>query len=287
MKAKVKKTIPILILLALCIPHSIKAATNPPWQTFSKDGVSCEDIYIFGRGRTAADLLVEITKTGGDKKGEYRYSSDGGYTWSDEKVIKTGSDIPLYSTGKNATELGLKMRFGAVTEYVTGDLYHLYEPISYEVIEGANIGVGQIQISSEDVIYNDSYDIVVKITKSGTYGEGEFSYSINGGRTYSEPFIIPPGGVVKLFNNPITFRFWAKDGNFFVGDEYRCIIKGDQSKRDYTPYALTVAAMLLLGLFMICYRFLMMRDKPQKYRLFEYKPVEGQRKHGLPRRREM
>ena len=152
---------------------------------------------------------------------------------------------------------------------------------------GANAGTGQIQISSDDVIYNDSYDIAIKITRSGGLGEGGFSYSLNGGRTFSNPVTIPASGIVKLSNNLITIRFWAGDGRFLVGDEYKCSIKGDQSKRDYSPYILAMIAIVATALLAVCYRLSMMRAMPQSYRLFEYKQVESRKKRGLPKRREL
>ena len=280
----------ILVLAAIfmfMLPFNVHAMTNPPWSTFVLNGHYSEDITLSGRSKKSADLIVEITKSGSDREGEYRYSSDNGNTWSEIKVIKTGTDVGLVSTDPSASDLGTKIRFSSGIDFIKGDRYLIKTPISYEVTENSNAGTAQIQVSSEDVIYNDSYRLVFKITKSGALGEGQFSYSSDGGSSFSESIEIPENGVVRLFNNRITVRFYDGEGNFLVGDEYRCEIKGDMSKRDYTPYFVFMAGAVFILIMMVFRKYSGMRDKPQNYVICEYKQIEERRNRNLPRRRDV
>lgn len=68
----------------------------------------------------------------------------------------------------------------------------------------------------------DRYSAIVQITKTGTVGTGEFRYSLDGGRTYSESLVIPSGATYVLPNTNLTLTFVPGAGAVFfqVGDSH-------------------------------------------------------------------
>ena len=281
-----KKTILLIvgfIIITLSQSAEVRAEDTPPWQRFVIGNTYTDDIHLYGRSRASAEIAVEITKSGGDKEGEYRYSTDGGGSWSEERVIKTGSDIALVTTGKHPAELGVKLRFSSGISFEKGRIYKISAPATYETVAGTNVGSATVRFSSDEIIYNDSYDLSVKITKSGACGEAMFSYS-DGGKAYSGDILIPKSGIIKMYDGRITLTFWDGSGRFLVGDEYRCQIKGDMSKRDYTPYIFGIIGAVFFALFVVFNKLSGMRDKPDNYVLCEYKRVEMLRNNALPKR---
>ena len=284
------KKIIILIFIFMIYNFSqtaeVRADDTPPWQRFVVGNTYTDDIHLYGRSRESAQIVVEITKSGGDKEGEYRYSTDNEETWSEEKVIKTGSDIAVITTGKHPAELGVKLRFSSGISFEKGRIYRISSPVTYETTSGVNVGSATVRFSSDEIIYNDSYDLSVKITKSGSCGEAMFAYS-DGGKAYSEDILIPKSGIIKMYGGKVTLTFWDGAGRFLVGDEYRCQIKGDMSKRDYTPYIIGIIGSFFFAIFLIFNKLSGMRDKPDNYVLCEYKRVETLRNNALPKRRLM
>lgn len=280
-----RKLILSLLWIFLIFPINVRAADEPPWQRFIKNGVYTEDIVLYGRSNQCADIVIEITKSGGDKEGEYRYSSDNGRNWSDIKVIKCTSDIALFSTKPPVSDLGVKVRFLSGAGFEKGERYEIHAPITYDTQEGINVGEGKVRVSSEDIIYNDSYKIFIKITRSGALGEGEFSYSEDG-KKYSEDITIPKSGAVSMYDGKVTVTFWCGSGRFLVGDEYRCEIKGDMSKRNYTPYILAIAGAAFFVMYLVYSHLSSMKDKLDNYVLYEYTRVEGKKNRALSKRRQ-
>lgn len=275
----------IIGILVVFINPLLAGAATPPWQTFICEGRESDDLFIYGQADRAADLVVKITKGGGNLEAEYIYSTDGEKTWSDAGVVRNNSDIIIYDTADKNDSLGVKMRFCSANGYKAGSKYKLYLPIEYTIEAASNVGTGRLQVSSDEIIYNDSFKIVVKITKSGKLGEGEFIISTDGGSSFSSGYTIPDSGIVKIADNLITIRFWNDNKPFLVGDTYTCEIKGDMSRKDPLPSLLIVAGIILILLFFIIYRFALQRDIRKDYTVCEYKPVKYIKNRNLPSRR--
>lgn len=64
----------------------------------------------------------------------------------------------------------------------------------------------------------DDYEVIVEITKTGTVATGEFKYSLDDGRTYSEEIVIPSGGTYLMANTGVTLTFTAGGGPIFFED---------------------------------------------------------------------
>ncbi len=62
---------------------------------------------------------------------------------------------------------------------------------------------------------NDSYEVQIRVTKTGTLGAGKFVYSLDDGRTLSSEITIPSGGTYVLPNTGLTLTFVAGAGPIF------------------------------------------------------------------------
>ena len=68
---------------------------------------------------------------------------------------------------------GLNLLFGN-EEYLIYDVYALSTKIEYEQESVSNNGKGIVNFYSDDIIYDDNYNIVLKVVKTGNAGDGEF-----------------------------------------------------------------------------------------------------------------
>ena len=68
----------------------------------------------------------------------------------------------------------------------------------------------------------DGYEVIVRITKTGTLGTGKFDYSLDDGYTFSEILTIPAGGTYVLPNTALTITFVPGGGPTFfeIGDKH-------------------------------------------------------------------
>jgi hypothetical protein len=73
----------------------------------------------------------------------------------------------------------------------------------------------------------DRYEVIVEIMKSGTTGAGEFRYSLDDGRTYSEQMVIPSGATYAIPRTNLTITFVPGAGATFFE-------KGDLHEFDAT-----------------------------------------------------
>lgn len=69
---------------------------------------------------------------------------------------------------------------------------------------------------------NDSYEVIVDITKTGTLGAGKFIYSLDDGRTYSSEYLIPAGATFAIPGTGLTLTFVPGEGDpfFEAGDRH-------------------------------------------------------------------
>lgn len=86
---------------------------------------------------------------------------------------------------------------------------------------------------------NDSYEVVVRITKTGTLGTGKFVYSLDDGRTFSDIITIPAGGTYVLPNTGLTLTFVVGAGPIFF--EGTSTTTGDRHDFDCAEPRVTAA----------------------------------------------
>lgn len=81
-------------------------------------------------------------------------------------------------------------------------------------------GTGTATVTVAGAPY-DSYDAVIVITAAGANlaaGTAKFKYTLDGGRTYSDEYVVPTGGTYAIPNTNVTATF--VDGTFVVGDTH-------------------------------------------------------------------
>ena len=160
-----------------------------PWKMFDvEDGAG--RITIEGESTITGELVVEITKGGSNKEAEYRYSLDGGQTFSELLIANNKTALyPLRNDGSLDIDttydnsIGLSLVFEDGQDYIRGDIYRYPLCYEYAVKNGSNVNIGKGQIrvtSSEPLKYENDLDIYIKVVKSGKLGEAEMKYSLNG-----------------------------------------------------------------------------------------------------------
>ncbi len=246
-------------------------ALNLPWRNIRHQGEGTAELFVEGVSKQRVELLVEITATGGYKKGEFRYSTDKGETWSDTLVIGN-APAHVYNTS-TGDFTGLDLRFGH-EEYLIYDVYALNTKIEYEQESVSNNGKGIVNFYSDDVIYDDDYSIVIKIVKTGSAGEGEFKYSLNGGFTSSEDIVVPAEGLFLIPDTVLWVEFFDNGGEFMVGDTYKTKVKGDMSKHDYTPYIAGLLVVVLVFMAWVYHHYASQKDRGDQYELERYERVK-------------
>lgn len=264
-------------------PNKEEEEKIPFWRQVTKKGEGSANIKLSGICKYSIDFIVRITATGGDRKGEYTYSTDGGDTWSEVSIIKTASDQPIYLTNDSQKETGLKLRFDSMAEYLKYDEYYYKGSIEYKIEEIGNVGKAQIQLYSDEVVYNDSYKFIMKVTKTGGLGRGGFEYSLDNGLTWSRGTPIPKDGVYSIPKTILKIGFFDGNGDFMVSDSYKAEVKGDMSKRDYTPYLAGFIGIISVLVYMLINHYRKMKDDPRNFKLHVYEPVIIDRKKKMRR----
>ena len=250
-------------------PYAVPAAIFP-WREVVHEGEGSAEIVVEGISRQPVELVVEITGSGGYRKGEYRYSTDNGITWSDVLVISNAlARVEDTATGAYT---GLNLSFEGM-EYLIYDLYRFCSRIEYDQESKSRNGEGVVNFFSDEVIYDKDYHIEAKIVKTGGLGEGEFAYRINGGLLWSEAVQIPADGFYRFEDTGIQVQFFENNGTFMVGDVFETNIKGDMSKRNYMPFIVVLLAVVLVVLVLVNLHYTSQRDGADRYELRRYEKL--------------
>ena len=238
-----------------------------PWREVSHTGDGYGRVSVSGTSNGVYDFIFEITSTGKPKSGEYKYSSDGGATWTDVAVIPAGSyELVSSATGMKT---GLKVTFDISDEFLIYDTYSFSAIHEYQLKEiGTQYGQGKILLTSDGEVENTDYLPDIKITSTGKNGVAEFEYSLNR-LDRSDRITIPPDGIYHIPDTVLTITFYDVDGEFVVGDEWAGEIKGITTDKDYTPFVIGAVIVLIIILILIYLFFSSYKDKPEDYSLRE------------------
>lgn len=146
----------------------------------------------------------------------FQTSIDGGVTYG-----------PTWTTAATVIVPGVPfhtLAFGAGTA-VTGDV------ITISVLTGAGTltsGSGTLAVTHSAASPVDAYSAIITITTVGGLGVGMFTYSLDGGVTTSQPYLIPGSGTFSVpdgsdpnkAGNASAGLMWTFSGTFTVGDTY-------------------------------------------------------------------
>lgn len=254
-----------------------------PWRSVEHTGDGGGQISISGTCVIPVHMILEITASGEIGEAEYKYSTDGGNTWSDVGLVRrSATAIPILTTD-TGEESGLNLSFDGYGQYLMMDEYRFNSAYEYAITNASgNSGNGEIHLTSEEIIYETDYKIVVKIVSTGGLGQGIFKYSLNGGLTFSGDEVIPDDGVYQIPGTLLYLTFWHPDadGRFPVGNMYEAEIRGDKSNRNYVPYIFGLMIAVFFGVFILYSHYAKMKDKPGDYVLNPYKRVDVRSRKG-------
>ena len=251
-----------------------------PWHEAVHSGDGSGIITITGNATEKISLVVQITTTGSYREGEFRYSTDGGETWS--KVALINGVHEIFLTGDESGETvptGLSINFNNADTYLVYDEYRYQSELEYALDQPTHLGKGEIRLTSGDVLYDYSQKVMIRIEKTGSLGVATFKYALKYLEDtplltlWSEEMVIPEDGTYQIPDNDLTLTFWDGFGDFVVGDEYVCELKTAKSKRDYTPYLLGILAIFVTAALIIVFYLLSLKEKPYEYTLNTYKKI--------------
>ena len=173
-----------------------------PWRVITALNEGSGKIELSGTSSFSGDVVIEIMETGSVNEGEFRYSLDGGETWSENKVIAS-KYVLTEVIEEYETSTGLELNFFSDQEYISGDKYTYTAEHEYETSNSGNINVGQgmIRLTTDGVIYSDEIVLTVVITKTGNNNEAFFKYSLYEGGAYTESIPIPKSGQYDIIVN--------------------------------------------------------------------------------------
>jgi len=167
------------------------------------------------------DYLVEIVNGGTLGTATYRISSDGGATWGTTSTIPVSGTIDL--TDSADVDGGLSMTFvdDGTTGLTTGDQFtvHAYTSagIGAAVAAKGNTYAGTVTSGTGPYTGTENKTYAVKITGAGGLGVATYSYSSDGGTTWTAGGTVPAGGTATLAEG-VTLNFTA--GTFAVNDMF-------------------------------------------------------------------
>jgi hypothetical protein len=154
------------------------------------------DIYLTGRATFApTDFRIDIVNAGSRGHATFRYSTNGGSSWSSS--MTTGTNVTLDSTGLTAN-------FGN-GNYSSSSVY--------------KIQVGQVVLTGTPT--GGPWDTRIEIVGTGNRGSATFRYSTNGGSSWSSNLqtaaAVPLGttGLVAKFGN-VNFESSAWSYGYLV-----------------------------------------------------------------------
>lgn len=168
----------------------------------------------------------------------WQTSVDGGVTWGAAWVSAATVIIP----GVPFTTLAF-----AAGVAVTGDLNAIS---TTGTVTLTGTGVQTVTHSASSIV--DAYSGIVSIVTGGALGAGMFIISLDGGNTYSQPFLIPSSGVFvvadgidqnKAGNNSTGIVLTFASGTYVVGDQFTFTTTG----ASYTTSDLTSAFNALIA----------------------------------------
>jgi len=247
-------------------------------------GIGVGGIAITGKQLHEFDKLIfKIINSGNVPNISVVYSLDNGITWSDIHSIPLSGYLRLPNTGLTAE---FYAPADVDTAFISGDTYSAYisDPKEHINISQGNASLAKLSIESInpdfhvfDILEQHSKDIVVAVTKSGTFGSSVIRVSIDGGKTIYKEMYVPVDGVISISELGLNLIFSANpnnERNFSEGDVF--IIS---AFKDSNAILIFIAAFILLTTICVYYiirkYYLSMIDSPINYSLCKYTRYEN------------
>jgi hypothetical protein len=154
----------------------------------------------------SGSILIKCIAGGSSTTSTWQTSVDAGATWSPTWTAAASVVLPRASF--------VTLAFGAGTS-VTGDVV----TIPTQGAPSLTSGTGTLVPTVSTACPVDAYTAIVAITTAGATGVAMFTYSLDGGVTVSQPYLVPSGapGVFSIPDAGVNVSF---TGTFTKGDTY-------------------------------------------------------------------
>ncbi len=246
-----------------------------PWRILTHTGDGHGILSINGTSNGIYKIVIDITSTGTVKEGEFKYSTDGGQTWSDTQVILSRCkllDTASTSKYESDKETGLELNFDSKSSYLIYDRYTIDTQKEYRFTE-TSLGNGILRLYSDGDIYGKYTDFEIKISDTGKCGVGTFKYTLNG-TSFSDKITIPESGIYEIPNVGLKIQFYDKYGEFLVNDDYTAELEGVKLAKDYTMSLIIIGVIVGGALLAAMAYILSLKESPREYKLNVYQKVE-------------
>lgn len=158
--------------------------------------------------RSQFKIVIDSAGTGAVGSATFKWSRDGGTTW-----VETGKTTSnSYSLGSTGLTLDFPDTGMTTSHYWTFDVQS-----SNALGTITQSGTGPA-ITDNDSAPNDAYEAQIKIVLAGVLGTMQFEYSLDGGRTWTDPIVSPAGGSYTIPRTGIKLTMAA--GTYVLGEVY-------------------------------------------------------------------
>jgi hypothetical protein len=186
-----------------CIPLSPSTYGTASGVTKSGSGTGVVTVGV----KNPVQVLVKIVGAGATGVATFVYSLDGGLTYSATPVV-TAATVVL------AGAPGITLAFtGTGSAFVAGDVWTITTAGA-----AALVGTGSGTCGLSSASPTDAYSVVITIVGAGALGVATFTYSLDGGNTFSGTIVVPAGGTYVLPNTGILVTFAS--GTYVVADSH-------------------------------------------------------------------
>lgn len=162
---------------------------------------------VSGTPADNADAIVRIVTGGVLGTATYQLSEDGGQNWGTEQDTPANGQIAIGSTGVTLTlEAGT---------HVAGDEYAT--TIRIPIGPVTQVGTGPAISVAGTVLA--AADVILSIVLGGTWNEGTYQLSLDGGDSYGPIYTIPVDGVITVGTTGVTITV-PDTPDMVTGDTY-------------------------------------------------------------------
>lgn len=226
---------------------------------------------ITGTPTAEAHVIVKIVKEGNAGNAYFQVSYDNGNTWSEDILIPLSAKLDM--------DYGMEFEFAGETFY-TGDIFRAFyedptKALTYNTRKNSSSEYVTLTSSegyAYDVMIANDLSIAIQIRKDGSAGVGVFAYSLDGGNTFSEEYLIPEDGIFRISEYDIIIHF-NPDYKFYETSEDILITAKAEKGLNYFGIGALLAA--LIAGWSVFKSYLMKKKTPNNiYNLNKYRPYK-------------
>lgn len=186
--------------------------------TTTRTSTSTGSLLVSGAPLRNAQVRVQLLTTGTLGTASFRYSLDGGATYSINLPVPAQGVYVVQGTGITLTfvpgEGPLYFEAGDRFDFVATAAAKVRYCV-YQLTQALTQGSGSVTPTGLALA---RYALVVRIAKGGALGVATYQASLNGGKTWTAEALIPGPGVVTVAGTGITLTFTPGEGPVYFQD---------------------------------------------------------------------